>query len=49
MAKFIKIYNENPSQELIEEVVSTLKQGGLIIFPTDMFMVWVAILKITKH
>ena len=35
MAKFIKIYNENPSQELIEEVVSTLKQGGLIIFPTD--------------
>jgi tRNA threonylcarbamoyl adenosine modification protein (Sua5/YciO/YrdC/YwlC family) len=35
MAKFIKIYNENPSQELIEEVVSTLKKGGLIIFPTD--------------
>ena len=35
MAKFIKIYNENHSQELIEEVVSTLKKGGLIIFPTD--------------
>jgi len=35
MAKFIKIYNENPSQELIEEVVSILKKGGLIIFPTD--------------
>ena len=35
MAKFIKIYNENPSQELIEEVVSKLKKGGLIIFPTD--------------
>ena len=35
MAKFIKIYNEKPSQELIEEVVSILKKGGLIIFPTD--------------
>ena len=35
MAKFIKIYNANPSQELIEEVVSILNKGGLIIFPAD--------------
>jgi len=35
MAKFIKIYNDNPKQELIDEVVAVLKKGGLVIFPTD--------------
>ena len=35
MAKFLKIYNNNPSPELIEEVVAILKKGGLVIFPTD--------------
>ncbi len=35
MAKFIKIYNDNPNQELVDEVVAVLKKGGLVIFPTD--------------
>ena len=35
MAKFIKIYNDNPNQQLIDEVVAVLKKGGLVIFPTD--------------
>lgn len=35
MAKFIKIYNENPNQKEIDKVVRVLKEGGLIIYPTD--------------
>ena len=35
MAKFIKIYNENPNPKEIDKVVSLLKKGGLIIYPTD--------------
>jgi len=35
MAKFIKIYNENPNPKEIDKVVSILKKGGLIIYPTD--------------
>jgi len=35
MAKFIKIYNDNPNQQLVDEVVAVLKKGGLVIFPTD--------------
>ena len=35
MAKFIKIYNDNPNQELVDEVVAVLNKGGLVIFPTD--------------
>jgi tRNA threonylcarbamoyl adenosine modification protein (Sua5/YciO/YrdC/YwlC family) len=35
MAKFIKLYNENPNQKEIEKVVGVLKKGGLIIYPTD--------------
>jgi len=35
MAEFIKIYNENPNANAIERVVNVLKQGGLIIYPTD--------------
>ena len=35
MAIFIKIYNENPNPKEIEKVVSLLKKGGLIIYPTD--------------
>lgn len=33
--KLIKIYSENPSEREIEKVVSVLKEGGLIIYPTD--------------
>jgi len=35
MTKLIKIYPDNPNQKEIEKVVSILKKGGLIIYPTD--------------
>jgi len=35
MAKFIKIYNENPNPKEIDKVVDVLRKGGLIIYPTD--------------
>ncbi len=35
MAKFLKIYPENPNPKTIQEVVKVLKNGGLIIYPTD--------------
>ncbi len=31
----IKIYPENPSQKEIDKVVSVLREGGLVIYPTD--------------
>lgn len=35
MAQFIKIYPENPNEKEIAKVVKVLKDGGLIIYPTD--------------
>ncbi len=35
MAQFIKIYPENPNPKEIQKVVKILKNGGLIIYPTD--------------
>jgi tRNA threonylcarbamoyl adenosine modification protein (Sua5/YciO/YrdC/YwlC family) len=35
MADFIKIYEENPNPKEIKKVVSILKKGGLVIYPTD--------------
>lgn len=35
MAKILKIYPENPQQNLIDEVVKSLQNGGLIIYPSD--------------
>lgn len=35
MAKFIKLYEENPNDREIEKIVKILKKGGLIVFPTD--------------
>lgn len=35
MAQFIKIYPENPNEKEIQKVVKILKNGGLIIYPTD--------------
>lgn len=35
MARLIKLYKENPNQKVIDEVVEVLKEGGLIIFPSD--------------
>ncbi len=35
MAKFLKIYPENPNEKEIDKVVKVLKEGGLVIYPTD--------------
>ncbi|MDR2836784.1 MAG: threonylcarbamoyl-AMP synthase [Bacteroidales bacterium] len=35
MAVFIKIHPDNPSERLIRQVVDILKDGGIIIYPTD--------------
>ncbi|HSD14218.1 MAG TPA: L-threonylcarbamoyladenylate synthase [Flavobacterium sp.] len=35
MAQFIKIYPQNPSEKEIAKVIKVLKEGGLIIYPTD--------------
>ncbi|UOY06719.1 L-threonylcarbamoyladenylate synthase [Muricauda sp. SCSIO 64092] len=35
MARFIRLYEENPDPKKVVEVVSVLKKGGLIIYPTD--------------
>ena len=35
MAQFIKIYPENPNEKEIARVVKILRDGGLIIYPTD--------------
>lgn len=32
---FIKLYPENPERKKIEQVVNALKNGGIIIYPTD--------------
>jgi len=35
MSQFIKIYPENPNPKEIEKVVTILRNGGIIIYPTD--------------
>ena len=35
MSQFIKIYPENPNESAIAKVVKILRDGGLIIYPTD--------------
>ncbi|RAV29340.1 L-threonylcarbamoyladenylate synthase [Sinomicrobium soli] len=35
MAELIRIYEENPNAREIQRVVGILKQGGLVIYPTD--------------
>ena len=35
MSQFIKIYPENPNEATIKKVVDVLKNGGLVIYPTD--------------
>ncbi|WP_462247437.1 L-threonylcarbamoyladenylate synthase [Ekhidna sp.] len=34
-AEFIKLYSANPERRKIEEVVRVLRNGGVIIYPTD--------------
>jgi tRNA threonylcarbamoyl adenosine modification protein (Sua5/YciO/YrdC/YwlC family) len=35
MTQFLKIYEDNPNEAAIKKVVEVLKNGGLIIYPTD--------------
>ncbi len=35
MAEFIKIYENKPSEAAIQKVVDVLRNGGLVIYPTD--------------
>ena len=35
MAQFIKIYENKPNEAAIAKVVKVLKEGGLVIYPTD--------------
>lgn len=35
MAEFIRIYEENPNPKEIKRVVEVLRNGGLVIYPTD--------------
>lgn len=35
MSQLIKIYEENPNSNEIDKIVKILKNGGLIIYPTD--------------
>jgi tRNA threonylcarbamoyl adenosine modification protein (Sua5/YciO/YrdC/YwlC family) len=35
MSQLIRIYEENPNEREIDKVVQVLKQGGLVIYPTD--------------
>ena len=35
MAQFIKIYPDKPNESAIKKVVDVLKNGGLVIYPTD--------------
>ena len=35
MSQFIKIYEEKPNEAAIKKVVDVLRNGGLVIYPTD--------------
>ena len=35
MAELIRIYEENPNPKAVERVVNVLRDGGLVIYPTD--------------
>ena len=35
MSQFIKIYEDNPNEAAIKKVVEILRNGGLVIYPTD--------------
>ena len=39
MAKILKIYPDNPQENLIDEVVRSLKNGGIIIYPSDLSLI----------
>ena len=35
MAKLIKVHPQNPHERAIEQIVEVLKNGGLVIYPSD--------------
>lgn len=35
MAEYFKLYNENPNERQIKQIVEILRAGGVIIYPTD--------------
>ncbi len=35
MAVLFKLYNENPNERTVKQIVEILKSGGVIIYPTD--------------
>ena len=35
MVEFLKIYEDNPNEAAIKKVVDVLRNGGLVIYPTD--------------
>jgi tRNA threonylcarbamoyl adenosine modification protein (Sua5/YciO/YrdC/YwlC family) len=35
MAEFIRLYEENPDPRRVQQVVNVLRNGGIIIYPTD--------------
>lgn len=35
MSEFIRIYEENPNPKAVKRVVEALRDGGLVIYPTD--------------
>ncbi|MEN9335402.1 MAG: putative protein YciO [Bacteroidota bacterium] len=35
MAQFVKLYNDNPNESAVKKVVDVLRNGGIIIYPTD--------------
>lgn len=35
MAKILKIYPDNPQENYLDQIVKTLQNGGLIIYPSD--------------
>ncbi|MDT8346583.1 MAG: L-threonylcarbamoyladenylate synthase [Flavobacteriaceae bacterium] len=35
MAKFIKLYNDNPSEKELQNIAKALEDGALVIYPTD--------------
>ncbi|TQD39282.1 L-threonylcarbamoyladenylate synthase [Haloflavibacter putidus] len=35
MAELLRVYEENPSPKAIKKIVEVLKNGGLVIYPTD--------------
>lgn len=35
MAQYFKLYNENPNERTVKQIVEILRAGGVIIYPTD--------------